>query len=74
MCWLGLTEPVWTRWQREKNSFPWRESNPGRPARTLLTKLNELPRLKLVKNDSKIYSAKDNNRLNSTYSKQSRLV
>jgi hypothetical protein len=25
--------PVWTRWKREENSWPWRESNHGRPAR-----------------------------------------
>jgi hypothetical protein len=35
-------EPVWTRWQREKYICSCRKSNPGRPARSLVTELAEL--------------------------------
>jgi hypothetical protein len=40
---MWAPEPVWTRW-RKIPSFPCRESNPGRPARTLVTIPTELPR------------------------------
>jgi len=34
-------QPVWTRWRREKNPCPYRESVAGRPARSLVTILAE---------------------------------
>jgi hypothetical protein len=34
-------EPVWTRWQKEKNPCPCRESDPGRSPRSLVTVLTE---------------------------------
>jgi hypothetical protein len=38
-------EPVRTQWRREKNLCSDRESNPGRPTRSLVTVLTALPRL-----------------------------
>jgi hypothetical protein len=38
-------EMVWMRWRGEKNPSFSQESNLGRPARSLVTKLTELPRL-----------------------------
>jgi hypothetical protein len=32
--------PIWTRWRRERNSYSYRESNPDRPARSLVSKLS----------------------------------
>jgi hypothetical protein len=36
------TEPVWKRW-RENKSYPCPESNPGRPPRSFVIMLTELP-------------------------------
>jgi len=32
-------QPIWMRWRRAKNLCPWRESNSGHPARSIVTKL-----------------------------------
>jgi hypothetical protein len=49
-------ELVWMRWRREENPFfaPPQEQNPADPARSLVTKLTELPRLWMS------YSSPDN--------------
>jgi len=47
---VGPREPVWTLWRREKKSLhrPYREMDPGRPGRSLVSTLTELPRLLLT--------------------------
>jgi len=37
-----ILESIWTRWRKEKNPSPWRESNPGRPAYSLVTISTEI--------------------------------
>jgi hypothetical protein len=39
---MGSKAQVWKRWRREKIPSPCRESNPGRPARSLTTVLSYL--------------------------------
>jgi len=49
----GLPEPVWTRWRR-KDPCPYREFNPGRPARSLVATLSELYRLFCISISSRL--------------------
>jgi hypothetical protein len=47
----GAPQPVWRRWRREEFLLcPCRESNRGRPTRTLVTTVPELPRLPVTTN------------------------
>jgi hypothetical protein len=41
-------EPVWTRWQREKDLSACRGSKSDSPARSLVTILTELPELQII--------------------------
>jgi len=41
-------ETVWTLWRSEKDFFPCRESNSGRPTHSLVTILSELSRLHIL--------------------------
>jgi hypothetical protein len=36
-------EPVWARWRKDSHHWPFREFNPGRPARSLVSVLTEVP-------------------------------
>jgi hypothetical protein len=47
--WVG-PKLIWTRQQKEEKSlhYPYQESNPDRPARSLVTILTELSRLLLI--------------------------
>jgi len=46
-------EPVWTRWWKEKNPCPLRQSNPGHAARSPLTEMSRLQTLMRYKQKCK---------------------